>query len=49
MITAQGPNSGIWMLFGYNFNFAVILRFEEIQINQKIAQISKSIKAYKMH
>ena len=33
----------------YNISFAVILRFGEIQINQKIAQISKSIKAYKKH
>ena len=41
--------SSIWILFGYNFNFAVILTFGEIQINRKIAQISKSTKAYKKH
>ena len=40
---------GVWILFGYNFNFAVILRFGEIEINRKIAQISKSMKAYKKH
>ena len=34
----------IWVL-----NFAVILRIGEIQINRKIAQISKSIKAYNKH
>ena len=33
----------------WNFNFAVIFRFGEIQINRKIAQIFKSIKAYKKH
>ena len=26
--TAWGPNLGTWILIGYNFNFAVILRFE---------------------
>ena len=36
-------------LIGYNFNFAFILRFREIQINRKFAQISKSIKAYEKH
>ena len=41
--------TSIWILFGYNFNFAVILKFGEIPITRKIAQISKSIKAYKMH
>ena len=25
--TAWGPNLGIWILIGYNFNFAVILTF----------------------
>ena len=47
--TAWGPNLGIWILIGFSFNFAVILRFVEIEITRKIAQISKSIKAYNMH
>ena len=44
-----GPNSGTWILFGCNFNFAVILRFGWILITRQIAQISKSTKANKMH
>ena len=47
--TALGPNLGIWILIGYNSNLAVILRFGEIQITRQIAQISKSIKAYKTY
>ena len=47
--TAWGPNLGIWILFGYNFNFAVMLKFGQIKITWQIAQISKSTKAYKMH
>ena len=40
---------GIWILIVYNLNFSVILKFGEIKINRKIAQISKSIKAYEKH
>ena len=31
--TAWGPNLRIWILFGYNFNFAVILKFGDSKIS----------------
>ena len=30
---AWGPNLGIWIFFGYNFNFVIILRFGDSKIS----------------